>query len=101
MDAAEFALLLFTAVNSLRVVAYVPQILKVARDQSGASAISYTTWGMFAVSHLSTVLYAVLHVQDARMATVFAANFVASCLILGLTAWKRSACRVAAAKPAI
>ena len=93
MDAAEFALLLFTAVNSVRVFAYVPQILKLARDQSGAAAISFTTWGMFAVSHFSTVLYCILHVQDARMAAVFAANFVATCLILCLTAWKRGQCR--------
>jgi hypothetical protein len=72
------------------VFAYVPQIIAVARDTSGASAISYSTWGLFAVSHLSTVAYAVLVVDDWRMAPVFVANTICCLVIVGLTAWKRA-----------
>jgi hypothetical protein len=34
---------LFTAMNSIRIFAYLPQILCIGRDNSGASAISYGT----------------------------------------------------------
>ena len=82
-------MLAFTAINSVRVIAYVPQILRVARDIAGAEAISCATWIMFALSHLSTVAYAMLTVEDIRMAIVFTANFAACVLILGLTIYKR------------
>ena len=90
MTSAEIALAVFAICNSVRVFAYVPQIVAVARDQGGASAISYTTWGLFAVSHLSTVAYALLVVDDWRMAAVFIANTLCCLVIVGLTAWKRA-----------
>lgn len=89
MTGPEIALVLFTACNSVRVLAYVPQIAAVVRDRNGASAISCTTWGMFAVSHFSTVVYAHLVLLDLRMAAIFAANTVCCVLIVGLTAHKR------------
>jgi uncharacterized protein with PQ loop repeat len=90
MTSAEIALAVFAICNSIRVFAYVPQIVAVARDQRGASAISYTTWGLFAVSHLSTVTYALLVINDWRMAAVFIANTVCCLAIVGLTVWKRA-----------
>jgi hypothetical protein len=90
MTPAEVALALFALCNSVRVFAYVPQIIAVARDTGGASAISYSTWGLFAVSHLSTVAYAVLVVDDWRMAAVFIANTICCLFIVGVTAWKRA-----------
>jgi uncharacterized protein with PQ loop repeat len=90
---ADVALLVFTTCNTARVLAYLPQIVKISRDTQGATAISYTTWMLFGVSHLSTVAYAVLAVNDWRMAAVFAANTLCCGLIVGLTAWKRAAFR--------
>jgi uncharacterized protein with PQ loop repeat len=90
MNAPEVTLVLFTAMNTVRVLAYVPQILRVARDGGCAEAISCTTWVMFALSHLSTVAYAILALDDLRMAAIFAANVLACLLILGITAYKRS-----------
>jgi uncharacterized protein with PQ loop repeat len=90
MTAPEVALVLFTAMNTGRVLAYVPQILRVARDGGRAEAISCTTWTMFALSHLSTVAYAILAVGDLRMAAIFGANVFACLLLLGITAYKRS-----------
>lgn len=95
MTGPELALILFTACNSIRVLAYVPQIAAVVRDRNGASAISYTTWGMFAVSHFSTVVYAYLVLLDPRMAGIFAANTVCCVLIVALTAHKRGLFRLA------
>jgi hypothetical protein len=86
---SEVALFAFTACNTLRVVAYVPQLLKIARDNGGASAISYTTWGLFGASHLSTVAYAVAVVQDWKLGLIFTANALACGAIVGLTLCKR------------
>jgi hypothetical protein len=63
--------------------------MKISRDTQGAAAISYTTWSLFGASHLSTVAYAILVVDDWRMAAVFAANTLCCVLIVSLTAWKR------------
>ncbi len=93
MSAGELALLAFTACNSLRVLAYLPQILRIARDTGGAAAISYTTWSLFALSHLSTVAYAALTLRDTTMVLVFAANTACCLAIVGATFWKRRALR--------
>lgn len=89
MTAAEMSLALFTMVNSARVLAYLPQIVLIARDRSGARAISYSTWAMFSASHLSTVLYAVFAVSDRAMAAIFLVNMTFCLGIIALTAYKR------------
>lgn len=83
----------FASVNSVRIFAYIPQILKAARDRHGAVAISTATWGLFLASHLTTILYAVLVLGDAVMALVFFGNALACAAILGVTAVKRRAHR--------
>jgi len=89
MSAAEIALLVFTACNSARVLAYIPQIVKIGRDTGGAQAISCWTWGLFGASHLSTVAYAVLTLSDLRLAAVFLANAACCGTVMGLTFYKR------------
>lgn len=89
MTVAEIALYAFSFVNAVRVFSYIPQIIKIWRDKSGASGVSYTTWGMFTISHLTTVTYAIYVVNDWKMALVFVGNFISCVLILGLTAWKQ------------
>ena len=86
---ADVALGAFTLCNTVRVFAYLPQIVKISRDTQGAAVISYTTWALFGVSHLSTVAYAALVVTDWRMAVIFGANTLCCVIIIGLTAWKR------------
>ena len=47
----------FTAANGVRLLAYMPQIWKAAKDDNGASGISYTTWSLFPVGeHLDRCL---------------------------------------------
>jgi hypothetical protein len=86
----EITLAAFTLCNSLRVVAYVPQIARAARDRSGAQAISFGTWGMFLVSHASATAYAVVNKADWTMAAVFLGNAVGCGAILLIAAFKRS-----------
>lgn len=87
---ADLALAVFTICNTARVFAYLPQIVRISRDTQGATAISYTTWALFGMSHLSTVAYALAVMNDWRMAAIFAANSLCCLMILSVTAWKRA-----------
>jgi hypothetical protein len=80
----------FTLCNSLRVVAYVPQIIKAATDRSGAQAISCATWGLFLASHASAAAYAFVNKEDWTMASVFLSNAIGCGAILLIAASKRS-----------
>jgi hypothetical protein len=89
MTLADLALAAFAVCNSARVLAYVPQIIRAARDCHGASAISLTTWSLFAASNVSTSVYAVVQLDDWAVAGVFALNTLSCLAIVGITAWKR------------
>jgi hypothetical protein len=89
MTLEEVTLALFTACNSMRIVAYVPQIVKAAADKSGASSISMTTWLLFLIAHLSTVAYALVNRSDWGLAAAFAGNAACSVAILAIAYWKR------------
>ena len=89
MALEEFTLALFAACNSVRVVAYVPQIITAATDKNGASSISFTTWFLFLVAHLSTVAYALVNRSDWGLAACFAGNAVCCVAILATAYWKR------------
>jgi uncharacterized protein with PQ loop repeat len=89
MPLEEITLLLFTACNSIRVVAYVPQILKAATDKNGASSISFMTWSLFLLAHLSTVAYAIINRSDWGLAACFTINAVCCIVILVIAHWKR------------
>jgi len=90
MTIADITLTAFTLCNSLRVVAYVPQIARAARDTSGAEAISFGTWGLFLVSHTSATAYALVNQGDWTMASVFIGNAIGCSVILLIAAWKRT-----------
>jgi hypothetical protein len=90
MTLADVTLTAFTLCNSLRVVAYFPQIARAARDRSGAEAISFGTWGLFLVSHASATAYALVNQADLTMALVFLSNATGCSAILLIAAWKRA-----------
>ena len=80
---------LFTFMNSIRIFAYVPQFLKVTEDTNGATAIAYSTWTLFFLSHLTTVAFAIFYVGDLVMALIFSGNALACFAILLATFVKR------------
>jgi hypothetical protein len=86
MSLEEITLSAFAACNSLRIFAYVPQLLKAASDENGASAISYTTWSLFLLAHLSTVAYAIVNQSDWWLAACFGLN-AACCLAIVVVAY--------------
>ena len=90
MTIADLTLAAFTLCNSARVVAYVPQITKAAKDQGGAQAISFTTWGLFLFANASAVAYALVNKDDWAMAAMFLGNAIGCAAILSVGAWKRA-----------
>jgi hypothetical protein len=89
MTLADITLFAFTACNSLRVLAYLPQIWKASTDKDGAKAISFSTWSLFLVSHLTTAAYAMVNRDDFNLAWMFMINAVGCAAILGAAACRR------------
>ena len=89
MPLENITLALFAVCNSIRVFAYIPQIRKAAIDRNGASAISYTTWALFLVTHVATVAYALVNRGDFWLAICFAGNALCCFAILAIAYWKR------------
>jgi hypothetical protein len=90
MRLADITLAIFTFFNSLRFLAYVPQIARAVKDRSGAEAISFGTWSLFLASHASAMAYAIVNQRDWTMASLFLANALGCGAILLIAAWKRS-----------
>jgi hypothetical protein len=100
MTAADITLAVFTLFNSLRFLAYVPQIATAVRDTTGARAISSGTWALFLASHASAMAYAIENLGDWKMASMFLVNAVGCAAILLIAAWKRFSFAGAAARSA-
>src|SRR5215471_21070120 len=90
MTIPDVTLAVFTFFNSLRFLAYVPQIAKAIKDQSGAEAISFGTWALFLASHLSAMAYALVNQRDWTMAAVFLSNALGCGIIIVIAGIKRS-----------
>ena len=89
MTLADITLLAFTTCNSLRVLAYVPQIWKASTDKDGAKAISFSTWSLFFVSHLTTAAYAIVNRGDTNLACMFLVNALGCAAILAAAGLRR------------
>lgn len=93
MSPTEAAVLVFAATNAARILAYLPQILALWRDRTGAAAVSCLTWALFTVSNGSTAQYALVVLDDRRMAALFAANTLCCAVIFGLAVANRTGVR--------
>jgi hypothetical protein len=82
MTLADTTLAMFTLCNSLRVLAYGPQIAKTAADRNGAEAISFSTWSLFLFSNVSAVAYALVNKEDWTMAAILLGNALGCAIIL-------------------
>jgi hypothetical protein len=96
MDLSYITFLLFAAFSSLRMFSYLPQIYSVATDKNGASAISYSTWGLWIGANATTALYAIYNLKDVYLASV-SVVYAACCLsVIILTIVKRRRHRLGA-----
>lgn len=90
MTIAEVTLVLFSFFNGLRVFSYLPQIYRVATDDTGAKAISYSTWGIWIGANSTTSAYALIHLSDVPLCLIGASNTMGCIVVVGLTAFKRN-----------
>jgi|SRR5215510_2270392 len=81
MELSYVTFLIFTVFSSLRTVSYIPQIVKVASDTNGATAISYATWFLWTGANVATALYAAVNLSDLYLAAV-SGIYAACCLIV-------------------
>ena len=86
---------LFFATNTLRVLAYIPQIKAAWKCANGAASVSRVTWSCFAVAHLSGALYSGVVARDPGMAAVFTGNSIACGTLLIVITCKRRCHRAA------
>lgn len=80
---------IYAICNAMRLLSYVPQIVAVARENSGAHAISLASWLFWVLSHAITAVYCAAVVKDPLLAGMMWGN-AAGCLgVVVLTAMKR------------
>jgi hypothetical protein len=89
MTLADYSLSAFAILNSARLIAYFPQVIRIYFDANGARAVSIATWLLFSAANLATVSYALVVAQDMLRAIVFSLNTIGCLVIVGFTAWKR------------
>ncbi len=90
MAIAEISFAIFVLFNTLRLVSYLPQIVRVARDPYGAGAISYTCWVIWIGANASTAAYAAINLDDPWLSAVSSFNAACCTIVVGLTFWKRN-----------
>jgi hypothetical protein len=90
MTSSDIAYDLFTVFNALRVVSYLPQMYKIARDTTGAAAISYSTWILWTGANGSTAIYSLINLGDITMTWINELNTLCCTAVITLTAFKRA-----------
>lgn len=90
MHFSDLTLVGFLAFGGMRVLSYFPQMVRIARDGNGASAISYTTWCLWTLANVATALYAGINLKDPYLASVSSAYGLCCIAVISLTAMKRA-----------
>ena len=89
MMISDVAYDLFTVFNALRLVCYLQQIYKIARDTTGVRAISYPTWMLWTAANSSTAIYSLTHPGNLTLAWIYGLNALCYTIVIALTAFKQ------------
>jgi hypothetical protein len=81
--------LTFGFFNILRLASYLPQIVAVARDKNGATAISFSCWSIWIGANGSTSVYAWINLGDMALALISVFNGAGCAIVLLLAIYKR------------
>lgn len=79
----------YVACNGARLLSYVPQIVAVARERSGAHAISLVTWLFWTLSNAATAVYCSTVIQDLLLTSTMWGNAAGCIAVASLTMMKR------------
>lgn len=87
----QFLVGLYFISNTFRIFSYVPQVIQIARQNDDVKAISLWTWGMWALSNVTTALYAALALAqpDWLLVLLNAGNTIGCLSVMGLVVYKR------------
>ncbi len=89
MTISDVAYDLCMVFHALRLVCYLPQICTIARDTTGAVAISYSTWILWAAANSLTALYSVTGPGHIMLAWSNGLNALCCTTVIVLTAFKQ------------
>lgn len=79
----------YVACNAVRLLSYIPQIVAVSRERSGAHAISLVTWLFWTLSNASTAIYCSTVIHDVLLASAQWGNAAGCIAVATLTMMKR------------
>jgi hypothetical protein len=85
----EIIISTYAMMNSLRIFAYLPQIVTVLRASDRAEAVSLLTWTFWALANIATTAYSAVILKDSLTMVIFAGNSVCCALVAFIVAWKR------------
>lgn len=80
---------IYVACNAVRLLSYVPQIVAVVREPSGAYAISLFTWFFWTLSNAASAVYCSTVVNDFLLTGAMWGNAVGCFAVASLTFMKR------------
>jgi len=80
---------IYALCNAARLLSYGPQLIAVARENSGAYAVSLISWIFWTVSHAATAVYCMTVVNDPLLAGMMWGNTLGSAGVVLLTVLKR------------
>lgn len=79
----------FTAISAIRALAYVPQLIAVARSRDGARDIALSTWIIWILNNALGAAYTALVSREWVLSASFAASALACLAIVAMTMVKR------------
>jgi hypothetical protein len=81
--------LAFGVSNLMKLASYAPQIIAVARDRNGATAISLSCWAIWVGANATTGLHAWINLGDMALTMIGMFNAACCATVLAMAARKR------------